>query len=216
MHEGLSTRRAGNDGVNRVMDQKETKSEVKLEEALDNLYNLEEEIEEDPTPFMTYVRLKEALANLPDLEREGEKYEEVDQESPPVRISESFEILETDRKGNIRYKTVVPKALVHEEKFQRKEKNPDLIHLCSIDRIKIYYNTVSEEFWMLVLKPIWIKHKRMMQVDSWIKLQEHDFQTMKLLGILYDRDFNNPLPQTIYVKKKDRKKAKQIMRKFKP
>ncbi len=179
--------------------------------AVSNLYNLEVEIDEDSNPFMTHVKLKEALGHLPDLEKET--FEEV--ERSPVRISESFEILERDRKGNIRFRTVVPKALVHEEKFKKTEKNPDLIHLCSVDRIKIYYNVVSEEFWMLILKPVWIKHKRIMQVDSWIKLEEHDFRTMKILGILFDREFNNPLPQTIYVKKKDRKKDKQIMRRFK-
>lgn len=214
MHERLSTRRAGNDGVNRVMNQKETTSHAKFEEALGNLYNLEEEIEEDPTPFTTHVRLKEALGNLPDLEREEEIHEA--EEKPLIGVFKELELVATDTKGKIHKIGAMDKGVLHAEKLKRKERNPDLIHLCSIGNSKVYYNIPKDQYWIEVYQPTWINNKRMMKKVGSIKLEPHDFETMKMLGILYDRDFNNPLPQTIYVKKKDRKKAKQIMRKFKP
>lgn len=217
MHEGLSTRRAGNDGVNRVMNQKETTSHAKFEEALSNLYNLEEEIEEDPTPFMTGLGLEKALGRLPQLEQtlEEETYEKT-QGKPLVGVFEELELIGRDTKGEVHKIGAMTKGVLQAQKLQKMKKNPDLIHLCSISNSKVYYNIPKDQYWIEVYQPTWINHKRMMKKVGSIKLEPHDFETMKMLGILYDRDFNNPLPQTIYVKKKDRKKAKQIMKKFKP
>lgn len=187
-----------------------------------DLHDLEEEIEEDSTPFITGVRLNEALGFLDQLkqpleelpkEEQTETYEKTE-EKPLVGVFKKLEIVAEDTKGKIHKIGAMEKSLFHAEKLQKKEENPDLICLCSIGRTKIYYNQVTDEFWKLNLKPVWINHKRNMVIESWDKLEPHDFETMKMLGILYDRDFNNPLPQTIYVKKKDRKKAKRIKERF--
>jgi len=137
------------------------------------------------------------------------------EEKPLTGVFEEFEMVATDVKGKKHKIGAMTKGVIRAEKFKKKQKRPDLIHVCSIANIKIYYNVVSEEFWMLVLKPLWVKHKRMMKEIAWIKLEEHDFETMKVLSILYERDFNNPLPQTFWIKKKEREKAKRIMVRFK-
>lgn len=188
-----------------------------IEKAVFNLYNLEEEIEEDTTPFITGLRLEEALGHLPKLEELEDEQSEIYEKTEPsrVRIIERQETVEIDKEGNIRQKTVIPvRSLVHEEKLGKIEKNPDLICLCSIGRSKIYYNQVKDEFWRLNLKPVWVRHRRTMQIESWEKLQPHDFETMLALGILYHRDFHNPIYPQIWIRKRVRKKMRKIIDKF--
>ena len=197
-------------------------------EALLDLYknlhidNLEEGYEEDQTPFTTSVKLKEAFEQLPQLtqleeetpkEKQPETYGKTE-EKPLVGVFKKLEIVAEDKKGKIHKIGAVDKGVLHAEKLQKKEENPDLICLCSIGRTKIYYNQVSDEFWKLNLKPVWISHKRTMTIESWDKLEPHDFETMKMLGILYERNFENPLSRRYYIKKKDRRKAEQIKRKW--
>lgn len=189
--------------------------------------DLEEGFEEDETPFITSLRLKEVFEQFPQLtqleqleeeslkEEQVEVYEKTESSRARVRIIESQETVEKDKEGNVRLKTLIPvKSLVHEEKLQIKKKNPDLVFLCNISNSKIYYNIPKDEFWLEVYQPTWINHKRTLRKVGSVKLEQHDLETMKILGILYERNFNNPLPQTIYVKKRDRRKAKQIKERF--
>jgi hypothetical protein len=178
-----------------------------------DLYNLEEGIEEDTTPFITSVKLEEALEILPQLEEIG-KTSKKNEEPSAVRIVESFEILERDKKGSIRRQTVIPKAFIHEEKLKKIAKNNYLIHVCNINRGKIYYNVIEHEFWLCVLRPVWIKHKRTMQIVSWIKLEEHDIESLLAFCLCYIRDFENPIPKTLWVRNKTRKKMEKVLNEF--
>ena len=138
--------------------------------------------EDDPTPFMTWVETEKASKHSTQKlkeESKGNQQPEIYIKTEPsrVRIIERQETVEIDKEGNIRQKTVIPvKSIVHEEKLGKIEKNPDLIHLCSIGRSKIYHNQVKDEFWRLNLKTVWVKHRRTMQIESWEKLEEHDFE----------------------------------------
>ena len=215
MHEGLSTRRAGNDGVNRVMNQKETTSHAKFEEALGNLYNLEEEIEEDPTPFMTGLRLEEALSHLSQLEQtlEEEAYEK-NEEKPLVGVFEELELIGRDTKGEVHKIGAMTKGVLQAHKLQKMKRNPDLIHLCNINNSKVYYNIPKDQCWIEVYQPTWINRKRIMKKVGSIKLEKHDIENMWAFADIVLHDCHNPIPKQRWITKKLRKKEQKILEKL--
>lgn len=178
--------------------------------------------EDDPTPFMTWVKSEKAKKHssfLADLKNEEpEIYKKLEERHPEIMagILEELSLVAKTREGEIYKMLAVPKPLLHVEKLRKMEKNPDLVFLCWFgNHTKVIYNKVSDEFWALHLKPVWVKHRRTMQIESWEKLEEHDFDTMLALGIVYHRDFHNPMPREIYLRNALKRKIKKILGRFK-
>ncbi len=133
---------------------------------------------------------------------------------PFAVMVESGELVFTDKKGVTHRAFVMDKSLFHHEILRKPEKDESLVTLCSIGRIKIIYNKFTDEYWMLILKPVWVKHRRTMQIESWVKLEDHDFETMMALGFLHHRGFHNPIPKNIFVRNALKRKIRKILGRF--
>ena len=66
---------------------------------------------------------------------------------------------------------------------------------------------------MLHLKPT--GRKREMRIVSYERLERHDFETMLALGVLYQRESCNPLPENFYLRNALKRKTKKILGRFK-
>ena len=150
---------------------------------------------------------------------EPERKESTRQPLPFATMVKGLETSVVDRKGRIHKIVVMGKSLLHAEpvETEKKDKNPDLVCLGRLNRDKIYYNPITEKFWLLRIKPYWVNKKRIMETESWNKLEEHDLETMLALGLVWYRmDVDkNPLKNRIYLRKALMRKMRKILGLFK-
>lgn len=182
-----------------------------IENPLSILDNIEED--DEPLDFWTCMKLHE-IWKVQDLEENFDK-EEIE-EKPLIANVKELEITAIDTKGEPRKLYGMTKGVIREQKLPEIKRNPDLKFLSYIGHSKVYYNIPNDEFWIEVYEPSRIKginKKTMIKIGS-IKLEDHDFETMYVLSLLYNRNFPDSLPQTVYVRNKDHKKAKEIIEKW--
>lgn len=85
--------------------------------------------------------------------------------------------------------------------------NPNLKKILQFNNLIIYQFIDTEDFVIMVHHPE--------KQPIWCKLENHDIETLEAFCHAYHRDFHNPIPEKIWIRKKIRQKMRNIIEKFK-
>jgi len=133
----------------------------------------------------------------------------------PIEFSETLVRDEEGRWHKVCFSSLKAMLRMEKEIEVKKEKDPDLVYLCSVDRDKIYYNKLTDQFVAFRIAPDPLpEHPYHTKVESAITLERHDFETMLALGLLHQRGFKNPFPAKLYIRKRLKRKMRRILNRF--
>jgi len=104
------------------------------------------------------------------------------------------------------------KVRLHAEKNVTVERydyapNPNLKKILQFNSLIIYQFIDTGDFAIMVHHP----EKK----PIWCKLENHDIETLEAFCHAYHRNFHNPIPEKVWIRKKIRQKMRNIIEKFK-
>jgi len=95
------------------------------------------------------------------------------------------------------------------EIIEVKKENPNLIHLFCIGNDNYWLNESEEEIWRSTFNSSIHKQR------AWKQIPQYGIRNLMALGILAERNFHNPFPKTIWLKKDVLRRMSKILKKIK-